>query len=151
MYKVISAMLLTTSSFNAFSISCPPLPHFIIDSDILSCRLLQSSDNPHNLSVLLEVEVRDEILFNPVRPINWDELKKQMPVGGVETLKGKTVRLVIDEKQYSCNNARFRAESNIGETFMVRQLCCVPGVGQCKDTNYRASLLPYKKAFLNSE
>ena len=124
--------------------SCSILPNYIIDTEILTCKLVYSKESNTPQSVAVDVQVTDEIIFYPHRPISKDK----HDFDGA-SLKGKRVSLIFKQSDYSCFSARIDKKSSKGKVFHASRLCCTAGDPWCPEGNHRGFVLPthYNKQY----
>jgi hypothetical protein len=136
-------------SSNVWANRCLALPNYILDTDILSCKLITSDE--HNQSVVIDVKVIDEIAFSSSRPISWEKLMQEEPLVDRYTLKGKELSIVFKNAEFSCFSAQYYKDNSEWATFYVSRHCCQKGSPWCPDANHQGFVLPDREAILGPE
>ena len=136
---------------SVFANSCPFLPDYILDADILSCKLVDSDSTENSQSVVVNVYVVDEISFSSTRPISSSKLLQDNLGVSKFPLKDKEVALIFENGEFSCRSARFYKDYQKGATFYVAALCCSAGSPWCPEANHQGFRLPIDKTILGEE
>lgn len=148
----ILAIVLVRNS--AWANSCYALPDYIVQTKILSCKLLPvEKEGQVADTVLVGVEVLDELAFSTIQPISWDKLAEEDPLVSKLPLKGKKLTLRFEGSELSCLTAKANKAHNHTPTYYVARLCCDVGHSWCPYSNHQAWQLPKNKniGFTKSE
>jgi len=141
--------LLISISSNTWANRCHSLPNYILDTEILSCKLIASDEK--NNSVVIDVKVVDEIDFSSNRPISWEKLMQEDPFVDSYPLKGKELSIVFKNEELSCHIAQSYKDNPNVAIFYVSRLCCQKGSPWCPEANYQGFVLPNIKALTGTE
>jgi hypothetical protein len=125
--------LLISSNLEA---KCAARPSFMLDVEILSCKVMYFEGDKLNNSVLLTVQVNDEIPFGTSSPMNWEVIKATEPYSPNYSIKGKKIPLLFLDNGYSCSAARSSKLYYEGKSvFFAQSLCCDTRTEICEQTN----------------
>ena len=116
---------------------CAAKPSFMLDTEILSCKVVYFDDPRYNDAVLLKVKVNEEIPFGTSGPMNWEEVMKSEPYDDRYSVKGKVIPLLFLNNEYSCFDARSSKTFSKGnKVFYVNSLCCDSANEICEQANH---------------
>ena len=122
---------------NTLEAKCAAKPDFMLDVEILSCKTIYFDEDKLNNSVLLTVQVNDEIPFGTYSPMNWEVIKATEPYSPNSSVKGRKIPLLFLGNEYSCSAARSSKLYEKGKSvFFAQSLCCDTRSEICEQTKH---------------